>query len=97
MLTSTATLKRIQTVLHAYLPKEPRYQAFLFGSRVCGRVREKSDFDIGVMGEMRLNSIIKEQIENEFMNIPALIDFVDFHEVNPDFRSQVFEKWIQEL
>ena len=92
MISPATTLHRIQNVLHKNIPDNEEYRVFLFGSRVHGKVRERSDYDIGILGKRRLSGIIREQIESEFMNIPALIDFVDFYDVSAEFQSQVFEK-----
>ncbi|MDQ7009971.1 MAG: nucleotidyltransferase domain-containing protein [Candidatus Gracilibacteria bacterium] len=63
------------------------YRFFLFGSRVDGTCREKSDYDIGVIGKNKLDSEIKLDLEEEFENIPVLIDFIDFTQVDENFKK----------
>ena len=67
--------------------KANQYHFFLFWSRVTGDCKEKSDYDIWVIGDTKLDSMKKMNIEEEFENIPALIDLIDFSQVNEDFKS----------
>ena len=55
MISPATTIHRIQKVLHENIPDNQEYKVFLFGSRVHGKVRERSDYDIGIIGKKRLN------------------------------------------
>ncbi len=56
------------------------YQIFLFGSRATGRAGERSDFDIGVIGERPL------PLEDAIEVPPPLyqIDWVDLHRASDE-------------
>ena len=77
---------RIKTILFK-LDILKEYKFFLFGSRVDGTCKEKSDYDIWVIWEKKLDPEIKLFLEEEFENIPALIDFIDFTEVDENFKK----------
>ncbi len=70
------------------------YRIVLFGSRATGDSRERSDFDIGVIGLKKLPLQIFYKIESLLDEIDTLysIDFVDMHEVSASFRSNALSK-----
>lgn len=73
---------------------DPRsYQVFLFGSRANGRSRQWSDFDIGIMGEKPLPIIVQADVEDalETSPIPYLVEIVDFHKVDAQFKKLALE------
>jgi len=63
------------------------YKFFLFGSRVNWTAKKRSDYDIWVIWEKKLDPLIRMKIEEWFENIPALIDFIDFSEVSESFSK----------
>jgi predicted nucleotidyltransferase len=65
-----------------------KYKVFFFGSRVKGNSDERSDIDLTVEGP-KIPSHIKLEIQEELENLPTLykIDFVDFNEVDDDFKK----------
>lgn len=69
------------------------YKVFLFGSRVVGQVRERSDFDVGVLGDEPLPVDLFFAIEDAFDQLPTLhvIDWVDFGRVSPKFRQEALK------
>ena len=73
------------------------YKVFLFGSRACGNARHYSDIDIGVIGNAKLSSIIKAEIEMELEEsiVPYKVDIVDFYAVSAEFKKYALEKIIQ--
>lgn len=66
-----------------------QYQVFFFGSRVAGHAFERSDIDIGIDGPNPISPQAKFSIESDLEILPTLykIDFVDFHDVSPDFKK----------
>lgn len=65
------------------------YRVFLFGSRASGRARERSDFDVGVMGNKPLPSTTFFKIHQLLDGVETLcrIELVDFNRVSPRFRE----------
>lgn len=62
----------------------------LFGSRAHGRARERSDFDIGVVGDAPLPLSDYYAIEDKLDALPTLyrIDWVDFARASETFRHR---------
>ena len=57
------------------------YRVFLFGSRAIGNARERSDFDIGIIGDEPISLQTFYKIDDFLDSIETLykIDFVDFN------------------
>ena len=70
------------------------YRVFLFGSRATGTAKERSDFDIGILGPKKLPLRIFYKIDDLFDEIETLysIDLVDIHEVSDRFRNEALQK-----
>lgn len=66
------------------------YKVVLFGSRAQGTAKLRSDFDLGVVGEMPLPLVDFFAIEDMLDDLPTLyrIDWVDFSSVSERFRAQ---------
>lgn len=68
-------------------------KVFLFGSRVSGGAKERSDFDVGVYGDSPLP--LKEffTIEDALDALPTLykIDWVDLNQVASKFREEAMK------
>jgi len=79
-------LKQINNVLGKYLDTK-KYKFFLYWSRAKWDFFFRSDYDIWVLWKQKLKDSIKYQIEEDFENIPALIDFTDFSNVSEDFKK----------
>jgi len=80
---------RIKNILFRLEDLE-KYRFFLFGSRADWTAKEKSDYDIWVICRKeneKIDSLTKLELEEKFESIPALIDFVDFSEVNEKFKK----------
>ncbi len=69
------------------------YRVFLFGSRASGQARERSDFDVGVLGDEPLPVDVFFAIEDAFDRLPTLhtIDWVDFGRVSTKFRREALK------
>jgi uncharacterized protein len=84
----------ILKILSKYLDLS-QYKVFFFGSRVKGNADERADIDIGIEGP-EIPSHIKLEIEEELENLPILykIDFVDFNNVDEDFKK-IAKKYVE--
>jgi predicted nucleotidyltransferase len=69
------------------------YQVVLFGSRVSGSATDRSDFDIGILGEAPLPLSTFYKMEELIEEIPTLyrIDWVDLNRVSPGFLNEVMK------
>jgi len=65
------------------------HRVFLFGSRARGQGRDRSDFDIGVIGDNPLPVQDFYAIEDQLEDLPTLykIDWVDFNRASDRFRQ----------
>ena len=84
----------ILKILNKYLDLS-QYKVFFFGSRVKGNADERADIDIGIEGP-EIPFHIKLEIEEELENLPILykIDFVDFNNVDEDFKK-IAKKYVE--
>ncbi|MCK5456483.1 MAG: nucleotidyltransferase domain-containing protein [Melioribacteraceae bacterium] len=63
-------------------------EVFLFGSRATSSELDKSDIDIGILGNKKVSSIIISKLyaELEESVVPYHVDIVDFFNVDKEFR-----------
>jgi len=85
--------EKIKKIIFQFLnPKE--YQVFIFGSRVIGKAKKYSDYDIGIFGKKpvpwHILSAIEEALEES--DLPYKIDVVDFHSVASNFKKVALSK-----
>lgn len=66
----------------------------LFGSRASGDARERSDFDVGVLGDRPLPLKAFYRLEDLFDEIHTLyrIDWVDLNRVSSEFHREALKK-----
>ena len=78
----------IKKIIFQFLDPK-KYKVFIFGSRVKGKARKYSDYDIGILGKRPLPSYLKVLIEEalEESDLPFKVDIVDFSKVSEDFRK----------
>jgi len=86
-------LIKIKNVVFKYTDWN-RYKFFLYWSRVDWDCREKSDYDVWIIWDKKLDYTTFSDIKDEFENIPALIDLVDFFTVSEDFKKQAMKNVI---
>ncbi|MDQ7009092.1 MAG: nucleotidyltransferase domain-containing protein [Candidatus Gracilibacteria bacterium] len=86
---------KIKSIIFKNIKNLP-YKFFLFGSRVKGDAKKRSDYDIGFISEngKKINSLILSDIQDGFDNIPAIIDLIDFSEVSEDFKKNAMKNII---
>ena len=85
-----------RTVLK-HLPKD-EYRVFLYGSRVTGKARRWSDYDVGILGDKPVPTMVKFEIEDELeeSDLPVVVEVVDFYNVDEGFKElalQQVERW----
>ena len=83
----------IKKIIFQFLDPK-KYQVFIFGSRVKGKARKYSDYDIGILGKRPLPSYLKVLIEEalEESDLPFKVDIVDFSKVSEDFKKVALKK-----
>jgi predicted nucleotidyltransferase len=71
------------------------YRVVLFGSRASGNARERSDFDIGIVGSTPLSNIDFYTFQDSLESLDTLysIDLVDFSKVSDRFRKNALTKY----
>ena len=70
------------------------YRVVLFGSRAAGNARDRSDFDVGVIGNAPLPLQVFHAIGEDIDNLATLypIDWVDLNRASDDFRKQALNE-----
>jgi len=86
-------LDKIKKVLEKYLNKN-EFKFFLYWSRAKWDFFFRSDYDIWIIWDKKLDYTTFSDITDEFENIPALIDLVDFSTVSEDFKKQAMKNII---
>ena len=86
-----AIIDEVAMIIRRYLPK--KYKIYIFGSWAKGNALETSDLDIGILGDIAVDSDIMDRIVKETDIIPTLrsIDVVDLQAKSDDFRKAVLE------
>jgi len=86
-----ALIREISSIIGRHLSDE--YKIFLFGSWLRGDAEERSDVDIGILGNQKVPWDVMTSILMEVDEIPTLrsIDVVDLLATDQDFRSNVLK------
>ncbi len=92
MMAKTAE-KEIKNILQKFVDFK-KYNVFVFGSRVKGKARKFSDYDVGVVGREPLGfkkiAQINEELEES--DLPYRVDVVDFSTVSKNFKNTALSK-----
>ena len=90
----TKIKEEIRKVCARMEPDLRGYRVVLFGSRASGIARDRSDFDVGVLGDTPLPLATFYKLEDLFEKIPTLyrIDWVDLNRVSPEFRREALKQ-----
>lgn len=69
------------------------YTVILFGSRAAGCAHERSDFDVGIIGQQPISLSTFYHIEDLFDTMDTLytIDWVDLNRASPSFRQEAMK------
>ena len=70
-----------------------RRKVFLFGSRALGKAKDRSDFDVGVIGDEPMPLEDFYAVEDLIEALPTLyrVDWVDLARVSQRFRTTALE------
>jgi len=87
-------LKMIRDGLSDYAAELQGYTVLLFGSRARGDSRERSDFDIGIIGDEPVSLQTFYKLSDFLEKIPTLyrIDWVDLNRAGHAFREKALDK-----
>ena len=85
---SKSDLEYILRVIQTHLPE---CTAIAFGSRVSGKPRKYSDFDLAIDASRPLTLKEKRTLENTYAasNLPFRVDIVDLNCLEPDFEALI--------
>jgi len=87
-------LNLIRKILEKYLDKN-KYKFFIYGSRARWNYSLRSDYDIWILWDKKIDFTLKEKIKYELdEKVPALIDLTDFNNVSDFFKEKAMEKLI---
>ena len=66
-----------------------QYKAFFIGSRVNGKSRNGSDFDVGILGGKEVPDEILQKIKDGMESLETLysVDVIDFSRVGEQFKK----------
>lgn len=69
---------------------------FLFGSRATNSALDKSDIDIGILGNKKVSGKIVSKLLEELEEsvVPFHVDIVDFFNVDKEFKRQATQNII---
>ena len=84
----------ISDVMRRFAPQLRRHRVVLFGSRAAGKARQRSDFDVGVIGDEPLPIKVFYEIDDMLENLPTLyrIDWVDLNRAASSLRERALAK-----
>ena len=80
-------------ILDDHVPGRP---VFVFGSRVTGRARRRSDLDLAVGGDTPLGFGLMANLREAFdeSDLPIEVDVVDLHDATGIFRARIEGEWV---
>jgi predicted nucleotidyltransferase len=86
--TTAPTVDSIADLIRPLVPAG--HEAVLFGSRATGRAHQRSDWDIGLVGEPPVTGAVLERIREGLDALPTLHTFevVDLASAAPEFRRE---------
>lgn len=69
------------------------YKVLLYGSRANNTNKQKSDIDIGILGQKELPAKVFFEIEDALESLPTLLkfDLVDLQGTSKDFQSNILK------
>ncbi len=86
-------LKIVSALLVEHVPE---CEVRAFGSRATWTAKEFSDLDLAVVGEGKLEKKRIFRLEEAFeeSDLPFRVDVLDWHAINPKFRSVIEKKYV---
>ena len=93
-------LLKIKSSIFKHIQDLPFY-FFIFGSRVMWEAKERSDYDIWFISPewKKIPPMTLSNINDDFDNIPAIIDLIDFSEVSDSFKENAMKNiiWLNKV
>ena len=88
-----ADLDIVSRILETHVPDRP---VFIFGSRVTGRARHRSDLDLAIGGDTPLSLSLEGDLREAFSesDLPIRVDVVDLATASAIFRRRIESHWI---
>ena len=89
------TADDVTRALRALVPDTHR--ALLFGSRATGRARDRSDWDIGIVGSTPRDGAMLERIREALDRLPTLriFEVVDLSTAPPELRTRALREGVR--
>ena len=86
--------EEIRAKLREAAPLLQGFKVVLFGSRAQGTQKERSDFDVGILGERPMPAQDLFRIEQALEDIDTLytIELVDLGRTSPRFRAEALSE-----
>ncbi len=83
----------VDAILRAHVPGRP---VFIFGSRVTGSARRRSDLDLAIGGNAPLTLNDRAELRAAFSqsDLPMMVDFIDLADAKGIFRKRIESEWI---
>lgn len=83
----------IKQQLSKAAPKLKGYKIVLFGSRVTGKAHDRSDFDVGIVGDRPIGLRTFYEIDSLLESIETLyrIDLVDLNRAAPALKREALK------
>lgn len=90
---SFSDLEIVQHILQTHVSGRP---VFVFGSRVTGRARRRSDLDLAIGGDTPLSRSTMADLREAFdeSDLPIEVDVVDLSDATGVFRTRIESEWI---
>ncbi|MDD4526482.1 MAG: nucleotidyltransferase domain-containing protein [Candidatus Margulisbacteria bacterium] len=87
-LTDAEIISNVKEIIISELPEA---KAYLFGSRINGKAKIVSDFDICIKIDKEIPAVKLFSIEQKIDNLDTLrtIDISDYHRLNDFFKSNI--------
>jgi len=84
----------VRAILDRYVADRPVY---VFGSRVTGRARRRSDLDLAIGGTEPMTLGLRADLVDAFdeSDLPIEVDVVDLATVSETFRNRIMEEWVE--
>ena len=78
--------ENIKNIIFKNINKD-KFKVFLFGSRAKWNHKKYSDWDIGILWDKQIEYEKYLKLKRQLNELPYLIDLVDFHLVDENFKK----------
>ena len=83
------SLYEMEIILSVIKKHVPNCDVLVFGSRYKLTHNDKSDLDLAIVGNSKLNIRLVSAIKEDFMesDLPFKVDVIDYHSISDSFRE----------